>query len=445
MTDLSEPQQDPLIQPILEPFQRFIRAQPTSGILLLVVTIVAMVWANSPWAESYETFWNTPVSIVVGSLALTETLRGWINDGLMTMFFFVIGLEIKRELLVGELASFRQAALPLLGAFGGAVLPAILYVCINTNEPPMSGWGIPMATDIAFALGILALVGTCVPVGLKVFLTALAIADDLLAILVIVAYYTSTISLMYLSFSGVCLILLVSANMLGIRHLLVYSVVGIGGLWLTLLLSGIHATIAGVIAAMTIPARTRLTGRTFLAKGLSLLQRFDEVSSPDTPPLANQKRYQIAESIKSAATDTVTPLQRMEDALHPWTTIVIMPLFALANTGVTLDADAAAMLVNPVAVGVIIGLLVGKPVGIVVSCWVAVRGGLATLPEGVSWSYLWASGLLAGIGFTMSLFIAGLAFPHGSLLTIAKIGILVASTMAGTIGWWMLKCAGARR
>lgn len=428
----------PLIQPMMEPFQRFIHAQSTGGVLLLAATVVAMLWANSPWAESYAIFWNMPVSLVVGSHALTETLLEWINDGLMAMFFFVIGLELKREILVGELASFRQAALPLAAAVGGALLPAALYLTLNRNGPGAQGWGIPMATDIAFALGILALLGSRVPLALKVFLTALAIADDLMAVLVIALFYTSTISWVNLGIGAVFLVLLIAANLAGVRHLLVYSILGIGGLWLAFLLSGVHATIAGVIAAMTIPARTRLTGREFLARGKVLLDRFEKAMSPEKPPLANRERHRIADHMKTAVQNVETPLQQLEHALHPWVTVVVMPVFALANAGITLDADIGAMLINPVALGVILGLLVGKPIGIVFSSWLVIRGGLATLPSGVSWPHVWAIGILAGIGFTMSLFITGLAFDHGTLQMSAKVGILTASTMAGSIGWLLL-------
>jgi NhaA family Na+:H+ antiporter len=296
-----------------------------------------------------------------------------------------------------------------------------------------------MATDIAFSLGILSLLGSRVPLALKVFLTALAIADDLMAVLVIALFYTSTISWGNLAIGGAFLVLLIAANAAGIRHPLVYSVLGIGGLWMAFLLSGVHATIAGVIAAMTIPARTRLTGREFLEKGKALLERFEEVISPDKPALANRERHRIASHMKTAVQHVETPLQQLEQALHPWVTVVVMPVFALANAGVTLDADVGAMLVNPVAMGVILGLLLGKPVGIVLSSWLAIRGGLAALPEVVSWSHLWAVGFLAGIGFTMSLFITGLAFPHGASSMSAKVGILAASTTAGTIGWLFLK------
>lgn len=432
-------QNQPLIQPMVEPFQRFLHAQSTGGVLLLAATVAAMVWANSPWAESYERFWNMRVSLAVESHALTETLLEWINDGLMAMFFFVIGLEIKREILVGELGSVRQAVLPMAAALGGAILPAALYLTVNTPGPGAQGWGIPMATDIAFALGILALLGSRVPLALKVFLTALAIADDLLAVLVIALFYTSTIAWGSLAIGGVFLALLIAANLTGIRHPLVYSVLGIGGLWMAFLFSGVHATIAGVIAAMTIPARTRLTGREFLSRGKMLLERFERAMSPGKPQLANRDRQQIAQHLKTAVKHVETPLQQLEHALHPWVMVVVIPLFALANAGITLDAETGAMLLNPVALGIMLGLLVGKPVGIVLSSWLVIRGGFATLPEGVSWSHLWAVGLLGGIGFTMSLFITGLAFPQNSLSMSAKVGVLLASTLAGILGWLFLK------
>jgi NhaA family Na+:H+ antiporter len=382
---------------------------------------------------------------VAGSQALTETLLEWINDGLMAMFFFVIGLEIKREILVGELASWRQAALPLAAALGGSILPALLYAAFNEGTEGAKGWGIPMATDIAFSLGILSLLGARVPLALKVFLTALAIADDLMAVLVIAIFYTSTISWMSLAIGALFLVLLIAANFMGVRHPLVYSILGIGGLWVAFLLSGVHATIAGVIAAMTIPARTRLTGREFIEKGKALLQRFEQVLSPDLPPLANREGHRIARRMKTAVAHVETPLQQLEHALHPWVTVVVMPVFALANAGVTLDADIVAMLIDPVALGICLGLLVGKPVGIVLSAWLAIRCGVATLPEGVSWPQLGAVGVLAGIGFTMSLFIAGLAFPLEPSLMAAKQGILIASTAAGLIGWLCLKRIGEKK
>lgn len=431
--------ENPLIQPVVEPFQRFVHAESTGGVLLLATTMVALVWANSPWAGSYHELWQLPVSLAVGPHVLTETLLEWINDGLMAMFFFVIGLEIKREVLVGELSSPRQALLPLAAALGGTIVPASLYIAVNAAGPGAPGWGVPMATDIAFALGVLALLGKRVPMGLKVFITALAIGDDLMAVMVIALFYTSTISWMNLGIGLVFLLLLIGANVAGVRHPLVYSILGIGGLWLAFLLSGVHATIAGVLAAMTIPARTRLSGHEFLAKGKALLDRFAEVTSPNTPPLANRERQQVTQHLETALRHVETPLQRLEHALHPWVTVVVMPVFALANAGVALDRDLATTLANPVVIGIVAGLLLGKPVGIVLATWLAVRSGVALLPEGASWRQLLGVGCVAGIGFTMSLFIADLAFEQAELLRSAKMGILFASTMAGTVGWLVLR------
>ncbi|KXK07745.1 MAG: Na(+)/H(+) antiporter NhaA [Nitrospira sp. OLB3] len=430
----SDQREVPLIRPVLKPFETFVHAESSGGILLLGATLVAMVWANSPWADSYARLWSTPVSLVVGSHALTETLLEWINDGLMAMFFFVIGLEIKREVLVGELASWRRAALPLAAALGGTVVPASLYLLVNGAGPGAPGWGIPMATDIAFALGVLALLGPRVPLSLKVFLTALAIGDDLMAVLVIALFYTSTISWLNVGIGALFLLLLVAANFVGIRHLLVYSVLGIGGLWLAFLLSGVHATIAGVLAAMTIPARTRLSGSEFVARGQALLKRFEEVTSAERPPLANTERHHVTQRLEMEVKDVETPLQRLEHALHPWVTVVVMPLFALANAGITLDANGWAHLTHPVALGIMVGLFIGKPVGILLASWGASQAGLVSLPEGVTWRQLAGTGVLAGIGFTMSLFIAGLAFPPGPLQLSAKVGILCASTSAGIVG-----------
>ncbi|MEX5217491.1 MAG: Na+/H+ antiporter NhaA [Nitrospira sp.] len=429
-----------LIQTVVEPLQEFIHAESSGGVLLLSATVLALLWANSPWAEWYIALWNVPVGFTVGPYAVTETLLEWINDGLMAMFFFVIGLEIKREMLVGELASFRQAFLPLAAALGGTIVPATLYAAINWGSLGMPGWGIPMATDIAFALGVLSLLGKRVPLGLKVFLAALAIADDLMAVVVIALFYTSTLSWVSLSVGAVFLILLVVANVIGVRHPLVYSVLGIGGLWLAFLLSGVHATIAGVLAAMTIPARTRLGRQEFIVRGRALLRHFEEVISPDKPPLADETRHEVARRLEADVKNIDTPLQRLEHALHPWVTAFVMPVFALANAGVTLGSDIMATLMSPVAVGVTVGLLAGKPIGVVGASWLSVRTGLAKLPDGVSWSHLVGVGFVAGIGFTMSLFITGLAFPHGTdAMRSAKVGILLGSVVAGAIGWVLLR------
>jgi NhaA family Na+:H+ antiporter len=357
----------------------------------------------------------------------------------MAMFFFVIGLEIKREILVGELASVRQAALPVAAALGGTIVPAALYLAFNAGGPGVQGWGIPMATDIAFALGVLGLLGDRVPGPLKVFLAALAIGDDLMAVIVIAVFYTSTISWLNLAIGACFLMLLIGANLLGVRHVLVYCVLGIGGVWLAFLLSGVHATIAGVLAAMTIPARTTLGRAEFLDRGRALLQRFEQVTSPDTPPLANPAQLEVTNRLETAVKDVATPLQRLEHALHPWVAVIVMPIFALANAGVELDGQIGTTLVSPVALGVLAGLLIGKPVGVLVGAGIAIRAGVTRLPDDVTWVHMVGVGFLAGIGFTMSLFITGLAFGGAGSSISAKLGILLGSGLAGVIGWIVLR------
>lgn len=435
----SDSQQAPLIQPIVEPFQKFVHAESAAGILLMLSTVIALVWANSPWAEAYAAFRRLPVTLGAGEFVLTEPLVLWINDGLMAMFFFVIGLEIKREVLVGELSSLRQAALPLAAAVGGAILPALLYTAFNMGTAGAKGWGIPMATDIAFSLGILSLLGKQVPLALKVFLVALAIADDLGAVLIIAFFYTSNISWVSLELGGGFLVALIGANLIGIRHPLVYGILGIGGLWLAFFLSGIHPTIAGVLAAFTIPARTRLSGEEFITRGRALLDKFQKALEPGGSPLANKTRQNVASRMQQAASEAGTPLQRLEQALHPWVTAFVLPVFALVNAGVTIERDPVATLSHPVALGILAGLIIGKPVGVTVASWFAIRVGLATMPSDLTWRHILGMGFLAGIGFTMSLFIEGLAFGKTPLDAPAKVGILTASAVAGTIGWLLLK------
>jgi NhaA family Na+:H+ antiporter len=427
------------LQPVVGSFQEFAHAESSGGILLFTATAVALFWANSPWASTYMEIWQTPISIAVGPYALTETVLEWINDGLMAMFFFVIGLEIKREMLVGELASLRQAVLPLAAAVGGTIVPAAVYLAYNIGGPGARGWGIPMATDIAFSMGVLALLGNRVPVSLKVFLAALAIGDDLMAVIIIAIFYTSTLSWLNLGIGALCLTLLIGANVLGVRHLLVYCVLGIGGLWLAFLLSGVHATIAGVLAAMTIPARTQFGRSEFLTRGQALLRRFEQVTSTDTSPLANQEQVDVTYRLEAAVKNVATPLQRLERTLHPWVIVVIMPIFALANAGITLDSNIAKLLVSPVACGVIFGLLIGKPMGVLLGSGIVIKLGVTTLPDGVAWPHLVGVGFLAGIGFTMSLFIADLAFGSNEASVSAKIGILFGSALAGVIGWMVLR------
>lgn len=332
----------------------------------------------------------------------------------------------------------RQAALPIAAALGGSIMPALIYAALNAGAEGAKGWGIPMATDIAFSLGILSLLGGRVPMSLKIFLVALAIADDLGAVLVIAFFYTSTISWNSLAVGAAFMVALIGANVLGVRHALVYGLLGIGGLWLAFFLSGVHPTIAGVLAALTIPARTRLSGEEFVAQGRALLEKFQKATDPNRPPLANPARQAVATHLQQAVSEVGTPLQRLEQGLHPWVTAVVLPVFALVNAGVTIEGGAAALL-HPVALGISAGLLIGKPLGVTLGSWLAIRVGLATMPPDLSWRQLIGTSFLAGIGFTMSLFIEGLAFGKTPLDAPAKVAILAASALAGTIGWLYLR------
>lgn len=424
-------------QRLLRPFQEFARLEAAGGILLLLCAVVALVWSNSPWKESYFDLWHTTLTVGFGSAALSKPLLLWINDGLMAIFFFVVGLEIKREILVGELASARQAALPLAAAAGGMLVPAIFYVALNAGGEGAAGWGIPMATDIAFALGVLALLGPRVTVSLKIFLTALAIADDLGAVLVIALFYTADISWASLAAAALFLALLLVMNRLGLRRPLVYALFGVA-VWLAFLKSGVHATVAGVLVAMTVPSTVRLNPSAFLVQSRSVLNDFEKAGVGAKPLFSNQHRQAAIHTLERTCEHVQPPLQRLEHALHPWVTFAILPVFALANAGVSLTGEVTTAVTHPVALGVALGLVIGKPLGITLFSWLAVRSGLATLPGGIGWRHIHGAGWLAGIGFTMSLFIASLAFGESEVLETAKLGILLASLIAVVIGSLLL-------
>ena len=423
---------------ILLPFQRFARTESAGGVVLIACTILALAWANSPWAESYHHFWETPLSVGVGPYQLSYSLHHWINDGLMAVFFFLVGLEIKREMLIGQLSSPKRAALPIAAAIGGMIVPALIYAALNAGEAGGRGWGIPMATDIAFALGVLALLGPRAPLALKVFLAALAIVDDIGAVMVIALFYTEGVSWVALGMAGVFLAVMMLLNRLDVRYAGMYAILGVG-LWVAFLQSGIHATIAGVLAAMAIPARTRIDTDEFLTCGRELMDEFDAAGVEGKDVLTNHDQQAVIQAIENACEEAQAPLQRIEHDLQLWVAFGIIPLFALANAGVHLPADFAGAFTHPVTLGVLLGLVIGKPVGITLFSWMAVRLGVATLPAGVSWRAVVGVSCLGGIGFTMSLFIAALAFTDGALVTEAKIGILAASLLAGVMGWALIR------
>ncbi len=428
------------IEKLTYPIQEFLHQEASGGILLIIATIIALAWANSPFADSYHHLWHTYLSIDIGGLGLKYSLHHWINDGLMVIFFFVVGLEIKRELLVGELSSVKKAALPIAAALGGMIFPALIYTIFNIGSEGASGWGIPMATDIAFVVGILALLGKRVPLALKIFILALAIVDDLGAVLVIAIFYTSNISYTSLFIAAGFIVLLIAMNKLGVRNLLIYILVGVG-LWLAFLKSGVHATVAGVLLAFTIPVSSRINTKKFKNETESLLQDFDNAGEHGDNVLTNSERLTIIDQIENNCEKILTPLQRFEHGLHPWVSFFIMPVFALANAGVTISAGLGTSLTNPVSIGIILGLFLGKQIGIFSFSYFAVKLKFASEPEGVSWQKIYAASILSGIGFTMSLFIANLAFASPELLDTAKVGILTGSLISGIIGFIILKSA----
>ena len=417
----------------LRPLLAFLRTQAGGGLLLIACAVVALAWANSPFGGSYEALWSTYVTVGGGPLTLRMSLLHWVNDALMAAFFLLVGLEIKREVLGGELATLRQAALPLLAAVGGMLVPAAFYVALNAGGPGAAGWGIPMATDIAFALGVLALLGSRAPLALKVFLTALAIADDLGAVLVIAVFYSHGGQPLAFVAAAVVLVALALLNRLGVRHPAPYLALG-AVLWVAVLLSGVHATVAGVLLALAIPADRRTDPAGFLTQARAALAAFADHVGPDrSEPTPEQ--LDAVHALETSAEDLLSPLRRLEHALHAPVAYFVLPVFALANAGVAVGGGLGALLTDPVALGVVLGLVVGKPLGIFALTFLAVRLGLASRPAGVTWRHLFGVSALAGIGFTMSIFIANLAFPGDpALLDAAKVGILLGSVLSALFG-----------
>lgn len=428
----------------VDSFQEFTRSASSGGIVLLAAAAVAIAWANSPWSEIYFRSWETKVTIGTPTFGITESLGHWINDGLMALFFFVVGLEIKREVLIGELASVRQAMLPLAAAVGGMVVPAVLYATINAGGAGSAGWGIPMATDIAFALGILALLGPRVPVALKVFLAALAIVDDIGAVLVIAVFYTTHVDWLSLAIAATAVAGLITINRARIRHPGAYAVLGLI-LWIAFLHSGIHATVAGVVLAMTIPARTRINESEFAKEIRENLEQFESSCGTGENLLSNSRQQDAIENMENACEGAQSPLMKLEHSLHGFVAFFVMPLFALANAGIAIGLENDLIGSASITVGVALGLLLGKPLGIMLAAWIVVRTGAAVLPAGTSWRMIHGTAWLGGIGFTMALFIAGLAFPTGQLLEDAKLGIIGASLLGGTVGWLLLRRATAQQ
>ncbi|MBE7464973.1 MAG: Na+/H+ antiporter NhaA [Planctomycetes bacterium] len=415
------------VQRLTEPLARFLHIQAASGIVLLAFTLLALFLANSEWAEPFLGFWKTKLGFKVGSFEFTHSLKHWINDGLMTIFFFVVGLEVKREMAVGELRELRQASLPIAAAIGGMLAPAGLYLAFQAGEPGADGWGIPMATDIAFVVGCLALLGDRVPHGLRILMLSLAIVDDIGAILVIAIGYSGALDLVALALGGAGIAGVLAMQRLGVRSVGLYAIVGVG-IWFAFHESGIHATIAGVILGVLTPVRR------WVSPGLWTDTAGEAMRFLRGDDAAEAQRRLVLERLERATREARSPQERLEQALHPWVSFVIMPLFAFANAGVPVQLGAFG---EPIAVAVMVGLGVGKPVGVVLACFLAVKLGLARLPERVTWSAVVAGGFLAGIGFTMALFIAGLAL-NEELLDTAKIGILGGSALSAVVGMALL-------
>lgn len=436
-------------------FQRFAEIEGSGGIVLLICALIGLALANSPWEQEYANFLNRHFLIAFEPIfSLNLPLSQWVNDGLMVVFFFVVGLEIKREILIGELSSFRRALLPIMAAAGGMIVPAFIYLLFNRENAGERGWGIPMATDIAFALGVLSLLGRRVPISLKVFLTALAIADDLGAILVIALFYTDTLNMLPLELGALTLLALIVFNRLGGRSLVVYGILGLIT-WIDFFFSGIHATVAGVLVAMTIPVRNRIDARNFADYVRRLLDWFEQNNGHDANRVPTPDQRVAVREIERICRQVDSPLHRLEASLHPWVAYLIMPIFAITNAGVVLNLEMVRHLLSPVGLGVFLGLVLGKFIGIFTATFLAVKLKMAVLPRHVHWAHIAGVACLGGMGFTMSLFIASLAFGgHGAaaatetahlvmtttgtadplLHNIAKLAILTSSLTAGILG-----------
>ena len=424
---------------VIQPLQAFLDTEASGGIVLLLAAVAALAWANSPWRASYEALWTTTLRIDVGGFGVAEDLRHWVSDGLMALFFFVVGLEIKRELTTGELRSPRSVALPAVAALGGMVVPAAIYLALNAGGEGAAGWGIPMATDIAFAVGVLTLAARHAPSGLKPFLLTLAIVDDIGAIIVIAIFYTADIDWAALAAAAGIVVVIVGLRRSHVRFLPIYVALG-AAVWLATYESGVHATIAGVVLGLLTPS---VPFQRPDAVSREAHRVADETLDHPDPPDADAAQWLL---LASLSRETVSSLARLEALLHPWTSFVVVPLFALANAGVYLSGGTLREAVtSPISLGVILGLVVGKTLGITGASWIAIRTGVGALPAGVRWSQLAGAAIVAGIGFTVSLLVAGLAFGEGPRLDIAKAGILVASTLAGAGGYLVISRTSASR
>lgn len=427
------------IDKLTHPIQKFIQNEKAGGIVLGISVIIALILANSPLSEAYHHFFEHKFGFQFdGKSYLEYSIHHWINDGLMAIFFFVVGLELKREIVGGELSNPRNALLPIGAAIGGMLVPAVIYLVLNPSGETQNGWGIPMATDIAFALGVLYLLGKKIPISLKIFLTALAIIDDLGAVLVIAFFYTSEISGLSLLIGLGFVLIMYIGNKMGIRNILFYAIIGIVGVWTAFLLSGVHATIAAVLAAFTIPADMKIKENIYISKIQNYLNKFKSIDPNDKIPTLTNEQLHLLDEVKKDTNRIIPPLQRLEHVMHPLVTFLIIPIFALANAGVSVAVDLDQLFSTNIALGVALGLLIGKVVGIVFFTWILVKLKVAPFPKGMNIRNLFGLSLLASIGFTMSLFITSLAFTDQEHITQAKIGIFAASIIGGVLGYLVL-------
>ncbi len=413
--------------------RRFLAQEAYGGLILFVAAVLAMIWANSPWSESYFNLWHTSAGFEIGNLAFNMDLGHWVNDVLMAFFFFVIGMEIKREITVGELSTVKQAAFPVIAAFGGMIVPVIIYSSLNMQpggEP--HGFGIPMATDIAFALGFILLAGKRAPLSLKIFLVSLAVIDDLGAILVIAVFYGEALQFAFLGYATLVMVALFALNRLGIKKLWPYLLLGIA-LWICIHQSGIHATIAGVLLAMTLPVRSKISSEQFVQICRYELDNFIERDKERKSILLNEEQVDAVEMLASSYEAVRNPLVRLEKAWHPISSFIVMPVFALANAGIQISG-LSSQFITPVTLGIVLGLMLGKPIGITSATYIAHRLGWAKKPNAISWKHVFGAGILGGVGFTMSIFITQLSFEDPATTSMAKLFILCSSLIMGVIG-----------
>ncbi|WP_048740736.1 Na+/H+ antiporter NhaA [Prevotella bivia] len=430
---------------IFLPAMQFMRQEKSGGIVLAVAVVIALALANSPWHENFAHFFEHHLGFVVDSTPYFNfSIAHWINDGLMSLFFFVVGLELKREFIGGELRDIRKVVLPVGAAIMGMLVPAGIFLALNFGTEVSGGWGIPMATDIAFALALVYMLGDRVPLSAKVFLTTLAIVDDLGSVIVIALFYTSNISVSSIAVGVAFLLIMFIANKMGVKSVLFYGMLGVCGVWTAFLMSGIHATIAAVLAAFMIPADSKIPEATFIARMRRQLRLFEKADSNDVRTLEHEQ-VEIIAQVKSEAINALPPLQRLEHGMHPFVSFVIMPIFALANAGVNfVEMDMASIFSNNVALGVMLGLLLGKPIGVVASVWILVKLGIGKRSASMTWRRFIGLGFLASIGFTMSMFVTSLAFTDLALHVQAKVGIFAASILGGVIGYRLLKTEPAK-